>query len=315
MKAFALTAPNQPAALVDLPDPTLPEDAALVRVRAASVNGMDVYEASGMLAAMMPHEYPVIVGRDFAGVIEAVGSSRTDFAVGDEVIGFIPATPPLHAGSWAELIVAGPDVPLARKPATVSFDLAAAIPLAGVTALDAVHAVEIKAGDVVVVSGATGGVGLFAVQLAAHHGATVIATAKPGEEDTHVRALGAAETVDYSDDVVEALRARFPDGVDVLIDVVNRDAAFTAMSAIVRDGGRIATTMGAADVEALAARGVRATNVMATPTPEKLAELAGHVDEGTFRVEVQQTFALADAALATNAFAEGKVGKLVVSVG
>jgi NADPH:quinone reductase-like Zn-dependent oxidoreductase len=315
MKAFALTAPNRPAAVVDLPDPSLPDGAALVRVRAASVNGMDVYEASGNLAAMMPHEYPVIVGRDFAGVVEAVGAGRTDVSVGDEVIGFIPATPPLHAGSWAELVVAGPDVPLARKPASVSFEAAAAIPLAGVTALDAVHAVGLTQGETVVVSGATGGVGLFAVQLAAHHGARVVATAKPGDEDAHVRSLGADETVDYSRDVVQALRARFPDGVDVLIDVVSRDEAFAAISAIVRDGGRIATSVGAADAEALAARGVRATNVMASPTPEKLAELVEHVDEGTLRVQVQQTFPLADAGAATAAFADGKLGKLVVTVG
>jgi NADPH:quinone reductase-like Zn-dependent oxidoreductase len=314
MKAYALTTPDQPAALVDLPDPEVPVGGALVRVRAASVNGMDVYEANGYLVSMMPHEFPTIVGRDFAGVVEVVGEGRTDVAVGDEVIGFIPSTPPLHVGSWAELVPVGPEVVLARKPAGISFEVGAALPLAGVTAHDAVHATEIKDGDTVLVVGATGGVGSFAIQFAAHHGATVIATARAGEEAGHVRALGAAETVDYAEGVIgDAIRARYPDGVDVLIDLVNRDG-FAESAALVRDGGRVATTMAAADVEGLAARGVRATNVMAQPTAEKLAEILEHVDEGSVKVEIQDTFPLAEAGAATAAFAAGTLGKLVVTV-
>lgn len=316
MKAYALTTPGKPAALVDLPDPESPAGGALVRVRAASVNGMDVYQASGALASMMPHDFPVVVGRDFAGVVEAVGDGRTDVSVGDEVIGFIPATPPLHVGSWAELVPAGPDVPLARKPAGLSDEVAAAIPLAGATALDVLDAVDLEEGDTVVVAGATGGVGSFVVQFAAHRGATVVATALAGDEEAHVRALGAGETVDYAEgDVAGALRTRFPDGIDVLIDLANRDDPFTELASLVRDGGRIATTMGAADVEALAARGVRATNVMATPTPEKLTEVAEHVDEGSVRVKVQETFPLEKAGAAIGAFAAGTLGKLVLKVG
>jgi NADPH2:quinone reductase len=317
MKAYALTTADQPAALVDLPDPEVPAGGALIRVRAASVNGMDVHQAAGYLTAMMPHDFPVVIGRDFAGVIEAVGAGRTDVAVGDEVLGFIPPTPPLHVGAWAQLIPAGPDVPLARKPAGLSFEVAATIPLAGATALDAVHAVDLREGDTVVVAGATGGVGSFVVQFASHHGATVIATAKAGDEEAYVRALGASETVDYAEgSPADALRARFPEGIDVLIDLVNRDpAAFAAMASLVRDGGRLATTMGAADVEALAARGVHGTNLMAQPTAEKLAEVAEHVDEGTVRAEVQRTFPLDQAAAATAAFAAGTVGKLVLTVG
>ena len=81
MKAYALTAPDQPAALVDLPDPEVPDGGVLIRVRAASVNGIDLYEANGYLAQAMPHDYPVVVGRDLAGVVEAVGAGRTDVAV------------------------------------------------------------------------------------------------------------------------------------------------------------------------------------------------------------------------------------------
>jgi NADPH:quinone reductase-like Zn-dependent oxidoreductase len=316
MKAFALTAPDQPAAPVDLPEPTtLESDGVRIRVRAASVNGFDVYQASGGLIAMMEHSLPTVIGRDFAGVIEAVGSNRTDVAGGDEVLGFIPSTPPLHDGTYADLF-ASSNVVLAPKPAALSFEAAAAIPLAAATALDAVDAVDVGPGDVVLVAGATGGVGSFALQLAARRGATVIATARPGDEEAFVRGLGASDTVDYSTgDIAGTVRAKYPDGVMALIDMVNRDDAFEAMTALVRNGGRIATTLGAADVEALAERTVRATNVIGTPTAKKLAQLADAVASGALRVEVQQTFPLERAGEALEAFSGGTLGKLVLVIG
>jgi len=316
MKAFALTSTDQPAALVELPDPQAPAGGVLIRVKAASVNGFDLFQAAGYFVAMMPHQFPTIVGRDFAGVVEAVGAGRTDVAVGDEVLGFVPAVPPLHVGTYAELLAGGAELRLARKPAGISFTTAAAIPLAGAAAQDAVDAAGVGTGDVVLVVGATGGVGSIAVQLAAQRGATVIATAKSGGEDAFVRSLGATETVDYTaGDIAEIVRARYPDGIDVLLDLVNRDAAFAAVTSLVRDGGRIATTMSAADVEALATRNTRATNVMGNPTPEKLANLAGQVAAGTLRIEVQQTFPLEDVAAAFAAFRGGTRGKLVLLIG
>jgi NADPH2:quinone reductase len=315
MKAFAITSPDQPAAMADLPVPELAPGAVQIRVRAASVNGFDVYQASGQLIGMMEHALPTIVGRDFAGVVEAVGSARTDVAVGDEVLGFIPSAPPLHDGTYAELVTS-PNVVLTRKPTRLSFELAAAIPLAGATALDAVDAVKPGPGDVVVVAGATGGVGSFAVQLARQRGATVIATARSGDEEAFVRGLGASDAIDYSaGDVAGAIQAKHPDGVTALIDVVNRGEAFGPMAALVRDGGRIATTLGAADVDALAGRNVRATNIMGSPTTEKLATLAEAADSGSLRVEVQRTYRLEEANEALQAFGAGTLGKLVLVTG
>jgi NADPH:quinone reductase-like Zn-dependent oxidoreductase len=315
MKAFALASPSQPAAIVDLPLPELATDGVRIRMRAASVNGFDVFQASGMLIAMMEHALPAVVGRDFAGVVEAVGSGRADVAVGDEVMGFIPSTPPLHDGTYAE-VVASSIVVLARKPSGVSFEVAAAIPLAGATGLDVVDAVDPEPGDLVVVAGATGGVGSFAVQLAAQRGATVIATARPGDEEAFVRGLGASDAIDYSaGDVAGAIRTRYPDGVAALIDLVDRDDAFGPMAALVRDGGRIATTLGAADVDALGERNVRATNVMGTPTPEKLTQLAESVASGSLRVGVQRTYPLDQADEALQAFSRGTLGKLVLVTG
>lgn len=261
---------------------------------------------------MMEHALPAVVGRDFAGVVVAVGSNRSDVAVGDEVLGFIPSTPPLHDGTYTDRL-STTDVVIARKPAGLPFEAAAAIPLAGATALDAVDAISIKPGDVVLIAGATGGVGSVAVQLAVQRGATVIATAQPGEEDAFVRGLGASDTIDYSTrDVANPVRAKFPDGIAALIDTVNRDEAFRSVADLVRDGGRIATSLGAADVEALAQRNVQAMNIVATPTPEKLTTLANAVDDGSLRVAVQRTFPLDNVDEALAAFSGGTIGKLVV---
>jgi NADPH:quinone reductase-like Zn-dependent oxidoreductase len=316
MKAYALTSPDQPASLVDLPEPELPADGVRVRVRAASVNGFDVFEASGFLVSMMEHVFPTVIGRDFAGVVEAVGPDRGDVAVGDAVLGFLTSAPPLHDGTYGEVVAGAANLILALKPDGISFETAAAIPLAGATALDAVEAVDVGPGDVVVVAGATGGVGSIAVQLAVQGGATVVATARSGDEDAFARGLGASETVDYAaGDVAAAIRARHPDGIAALIDGVNRDEAFRQLAELVRAGGRIATTLGAADVEGLATRDIRATNIMGTPTPDKLRRLAEQVAAGTLRIEIQQTFALADAAQALAVFSAGTRGKLILTIG
>jgi len=312
MKAFALTTVDQPATLIDLPDPETAAGALRVRIRAATVNGFDAGQATGMFMGMMPHELPTVIGRDFAGVVDAVGEGRSDVAVGDEIFGFVPWTPPLHNGSFADFI-ASADLVFARKPAGLSFESAASLGLAGIAALDVVDAVEPKSGEVVVVAGATGGVGSIAVQLAAQRGATVVATAKAGDEEAFVRGLGASVTVDYSaGDVAEQIRARYPGGIDALIDVVNRDEAASALAALVRDGGRLATTLGSADIEGLVTRGVRATNVNASPTPQKLASLAQSAASGDLQVQIQQTFALADVGAALAAFSAGTTGKIAV---
>jgi NADPH:quinone reductase-like Zn-dependent oxidoreductase len=279
------------------------------------VNGFDVYQASGGLMAMMPHELPTVVGRDLSGVVESVGAARTDVAPGDEVLGFVQSAPPLHLGTWAEAVAGGDKLILARKPSGIDWVTAAAIPLAASTALDAVDAVDPQPGDTVLVMGATGGVGAFAIQFAVQRGARVIATAKPGEDDAFVRSLGATDTIDYTQSGLgDTVRRLVPEGLTGLIDGVSRAEAFMPLAALVRNGGRAATTLGAADVDALAARGVRATNIMGTPTREKLESLAAQAAAGTLQVPVQATFSLTDAHHALEAFGAGTRGKLVLTI-
>jgi NADPH:quinone reductase-like Zn-dependent oxidoreductase len=314
MKAYALDTADKPASVMHLPKPEIGDEGVLVAVKAASLNGFDVYQANGYLLSMMPHAMPTVVGRDFAGVVEAVGSKVTEFAAGDEVFGFIPAVPPLKSGSLAEYVAGGPELVLAHKPAHLDFNEAAALPLVGAAALDLLDAIDAKAGDVVLIIGATGGVGSLAVQIAAHRGVVVIATARP-EEEAYVRGLGASEIVDYSTgSIADAVRKSHPDGVDALIDVVNRGDAIAAVTPLVRSGGHVASLMGAAAAETLAADGLTGHNIMASPTRDKLHELADLAGAGHLRVPIQGIYTIDRTGEALAAFQAGTRGKLVVSM-
>jgi NADPH:quinone reductase-like Zn-dependent oxidoreductase len=315
LKAFALESKDKPAALVTVPKPEVGEPDVLVAVRAASVNGFDVYQANGFLFGMMEHALPTVVGRDFAGVVEAVGPGVREFATGDEVFGFIPSTPPLKSGAFAEYVAGGRELILAAKPAGLDFHDAAALPLAGSAALDLLEAIDGHAGDVVVIVGATGGVGSLAVQLAAQRGLTILATARPDEE-AFIRELGAAEAIDYSTgSVADAVRSRYPAGVAGLIDLVDQKDALTELAGVVREGGHVATLLGAADVDQLATRGIIGHNVNAAPSADKLRLLGELAASGALRVPIQGVYSIDQAGDALQSFQQGTRGKLVLRVG
>src|SRR5215211_4715870 len=202
MKAFTLDSFDTPPGLrEDLPAPAPADNEVLVRVHASSVNPVDGAIAAGMMSTMVEHEFPVVLGRDYAGVIERVGSDVTRYVEGDEVYGFLPhANPTVHDGTWTELIVVPEDNFVARKPASAELTAAGAAPLAGISAMSALDALEISEGDTILVIGANGGVGSFAVQLAANAGATVIAPALPEDED-YLRDLGVSELLERDADI------------------------------------------------------------------------------------------------------------------
>jgi NADPH:quinone reductase-like Zn-dependent oxidoreductase len=185
MRAVTLDAfETTPAVRAVLADPMPSVDEILVRVHTSSVNPVDNAIAAGMLKEMAEHEFPVILGRDYAGTVEQVGANVSGYAVGDEVYGFLPAAnPTVHDGSWAELITVTSDMSIAPKPNGVEFASAGAAPLAGITAMTAVDALALSEGDTVLIVGAAGGVGSLAVQLAAQAGATVVAPALPEDAD------------------------------------------------------------------------------------------------------------------------------------
>jgi NADPH2:quinone reductase len=195
MRAITLESFDSGPALHEAPTPQIGPNEVLVRVHTSSVNPIDGAIVAGMLKDMVEHEFPVVLGRDFAGVVEQVGSDVTRFAEGDEVYGsLLFANPTVHDGTWAELVAVPEDNFVARKPAGVELAAAGAAPWAGTTALAAVDALELSEGDTILVLGANGGVGSFAVQLAAHAGATVTASGLPEDED-YLRDLGVSEVL------------------------------------------------------------------------------------------------------------------------
>src|SRR5215217_3848368 len=223
MRAITLDSPvTQPALREDLPEPTPGDNEILVRVRNSSVNPVDNSIAAGMLAQMgVEYDYPVTLGRDYAGVVERAGSAVSGYQPGDQVFGFVlHANPKAHAGAWAELITVTEELSIAPVPDGVELAIAGAAPLAGITALTLVDALELAEGDVLLVAGATGGVGSLAVQLAARSGARVLAPALP-EDERFLRELGVSDIVPREGDVTAAVRELVPDGVDALIDLVN----------------------------------------------------------------------------------------------
>jgi NADPH:quinone reductase-like Zn-dependent oxidoreductase len=314
MKALNVPAAGARPVVSDLQDPQVADDTVLVRVKAAGLNPVDNALAAGMMAGMLPHEYPLTLGRDAAGVVEAIGAGVGHVRPGDEVIGHMLLTPPVKAGTLAEYAVL-PAAAVIPKPADLSFTEAAALPLAAATAAAAVDATGSQPGQTVLIVGAGGGVGSFAVQLLAAGGATVVATGKPADAD-RLTELGAATVIDYTaGPVADQVLAAYPDGVDALIDLVAY-AADALPVATVRKGGTVVSTLNAADDQALAGEGLTGTNITGYPARELLAPLAGQAAAGSLKIQVSDVLALEQAAEGLAAIAAGNAhGKIVVTIG
>ena len=312
MRALHVPAAGQQPTLSDLPTPEPGDGQVLIRVRAAGLNPIDNGIAAGMLAGMLPHEYPVVLGRDAAGVVEAVGPGVEGVAVGDEVLGHVLLAPPIQAGTLAEYAVL-PAAAVAPKPAGLDFVTAAALPLAGAAAVAAIDAIGTEAGHVLV-NGASGGVGSYAVQLLAQRGVTVVATGRPENAD-RLAALGATTVIDRTaGPVADQVRAQYPDGVDALIELAAHTADASPFAAV-RKGGTVASlTQAAADEQALAAAGLTGTAVMATAVREVTGPLAQQATDGGLTVEVT-VLPLDRAAEGLATLAAGQArGKIVVAV-
>ena len=311
MKALALESFDVPPAVIDLPEPVAGAGEVLVRVHAASVNAFDVGVAAGYMKDFLPYEFPAVIGGDVAGTIETIGEGVEGFSAGDRVFGMMGMKGAIHDGSFAELATPQAGA-IAAAPEGLSDADAGSLAVAGTTAMSAVEAVDPREGAHVLIVGATGGVGTFAIQLAALRGAQVIASVRPGDED-FVADLGAAETIDYTDDVVASIRERYPDGIDAVIDAVNRDHdAFMTLAGIIHEGGRATSVVGAAG-ESAQIGGVSLSNVGGNPA--HLPALADLVVQGKLRVAIRRTYPLADAAQALKDFAnEHTLGKLVITM-
>lgn len=312
MKAVAIDRFGGPEELVarELPDPKVGPDSVLIGARAAGVNPVDFKIRQGYLEGAFPHHYPLIPGWDVAGVVEAVGPAVVGFAVGDEVFAYCRKTE-VAAGTYAER-VAVPDTFVAHKPRELSWVEAAAIPLAGLTARQAlVDRMDVGAGQTVLVTAAAGGVGHLAVQLARSLGAQVIGTASERNHE-YVRSLGAAVAVDYAGDVAAAVREHHPDGVDAAFDLFGGETLQGAVAAL-RDGGQVTSIADPDPAKGFSA--VRGHYVFVRPDAAGLADLGRRADAGELRPEIAETFPLDRAAASHERLEAGHVrGKLVLEI-
>ncbi|GAA1997455.1 NADP-dependent oxidoreductase [Catenulispora subtropica] len=300
MRAITLDSFGGPEVLVpaDVERPVPGAAEVLVRVRAAGVNPVDLATRAGYFGLVATP--PAVPGWDLAGVVEAVGPDVTRFAVGDEVFG-LPLFP-RPAGTHAEYAVV-PQNHLARTPAALSAAEAGALPLAGLTAWQAVVELgRVDAGDRVLIHAAAGGVGHLAVQIAKAREAHVTVTARP-ENHAFVRSLGADEVIDYT----EQDFAQTPAAFDVAIDLVGGEYGWRTLRTV-RPGGRLVTVVahnpGVTEEEA-AERQVRLLTVSVRPSAANLAALAHLVETGRLRVHVEWELPLEEAAKAHELLALG----------
>jgi len=265
--------------IAEVPRPQAGPGEVLVRVVVAPVNPGEAGIRQGVFADIWPADFPEGQGNDFAGWVAALGEGVDTFAVGDEVIGYLPRA------AQADYVVS-PAGLLTPKPADISWEAAAPLSAVGVTAWAAVDAVHVAAEDTVVVSAAAGGVGSLAVQLARLRGATVIGTAGP-DNAGFLRSLGVVP-VEHGPGLADRLSAAAPDGIDAFIDTFGQGNVDTAIALGVAPQ-RINTL---ADGRAVARYGVRSKAQEDAFTPELVAELAALVSKGLLTVPISAVYPL-----------------------
>ena len=308
MKAVRFHEYGEPEVLrveeVDVPVPHAGQ--VLVRVAATSFNGVDANIRAGRMQGPIPLDLPHVPGLDVSGTVEALGEGVEGIRVGDEVVGFLAFA---DDGAAAELVVA-PAATLAPAPTSIALVDAAALPLVGLTAWQALfeHA-QLRAGQRILVNGASGAVGGYAVQLAAAAGAHVIATAGP-DAAPRVRAQGAAEVVDHT---AGDVAARVDAPVDVLLNLAPvSPEELAALAALVGDGGVVVNTTVWMPAPSDEARGVRGIDLYVRSDADQLAELVARVDRGELAVDVAERVSMSDLAEVHARAAAGALGGKVV---
>jgi NADPH:quinone reductase-like Zn-dependent oxidoreductase len=286
----------------DVPNPKLAQNSVLVRVRAAALNPADHQLQAGLGVSHTDAWFPVTPGWDVAGVVERVGAGVSEFAPGDEVIGYIRQDI-LHNGAYAELVSA-PVETLVRKPRTASWPEAAGLPLAGLTAYRAiVQTLNVEPGETVLIHGAAGGVGVLAAQLALARASRVIGAASMGHHD-FLRSIGVLP-VAHGEGIAHRVRALAPNGLDAVLDCVGKGVLHTTANL----GSSRMRACSIADV------GPSITTVFARLDRAALTRLVEMVDEGKLRVPIAATYPLAPAAAAQTALKQPHpAGKIVLVV-
>jgi NADPH:quinone reductase-like Zn-dependent oxidoreductase len=288
--------------LADVEKPKPGENQLLVKVKAAAVNPVDWKIRDG-LGKMFGMKLPLILGCEVAGTVETVGNAVKDFAVGDDVYGYLSA----YSGGYAEY-VAAPASEFVRKSKQIDFDTAASVPVGALTAWQGIfdHG-KLANGQRILITGASGAVGSMAVQLAKVKGAHVIGTGS-GRNEEFVRKLGADEFIDYKKTKFE----QEVSDVDVVFDTVGGETQERAFHTLKR-GGVLVSTVNLPSEEKAKKFGVKVAMVTVTPKPDQLAEINQLVDGGKLRVRIATVLPLAEVKKAHQLSASGHAdGKIIL---
>jgi NADPH:quinone reductase-like Zn-dependent oxidoreductase len=306
MKAAILTEYGNDPEVADVDRPNLTDDSVMVEVHAAAINPIDWIVMAGHMQAMLPYELPWIVGYDVSGVVVEVGPDARGFSTGDEVFARAGG---MQAGTMAEYSAVKASE-IAIKPSNISHAEAASIPLAGLTAWQALFDKGgLQSGQRVLIHAGSGGVGTLAIQFAKHAGALVASTASARNEDL-VQKLGADQFVDYSNE-------RFEDVVepcDLVLDMVGGDTLKRSFD-VVKPGGTIVSIKGDAPDGLAAERDVAFHAFFMEPNGAQLAEIATLIADGTVRPVLDITFPLDEVVAAyDHARSGGANGKIAIAV-
>lgn len=285
--------------MADLPDPHPGRGQVRIRVHTAGVQPFDALVRAGVLDVGV--RFPQQLGNEFAGVVDHLGSDVTQWAVGDEVIGWAPMA------SHAEFVTADVDA-IVDKPRRLGWRQAGSLGASGQTALTVLRELRVRAGETLLVHAAAGGAGSMAVQLARQRGARVIGTASTANHD-HLRRLG-AEPLSYGEGLLHRIRAAAPDGVDAVLDGVGGHALRVSVE-LVGDRDRVATLVDHGRAETLGVRGIRAQR-----SRKQLVELARLAGRGRLEVPVRASYPLHRVGDAHRDVGRGHgAGKVVLTVG
>ncbi|HMF60931.1 MAG TPA: NADP-dependent oxidoreductase [Vicinamibacterales bacterium] len=286
MKAVRLLEYGAQLVFTDVPTPTIAHDEILVKIKSTAVNHLDLVEASGTIRQILPIDMPWIPGHEFSGVVEQIGSDVTEYGPGDAVFG-------TSGGAYAEYLAAKPAA-IARKPSKLSFEEAASVPVAAQTAWQGIftHG-DLDKGQTILIHGGAGAVGAYAVQLASHAGATVIATAS-GDDEAYLNSIGASRVIDYQQEQFEkVLREK----VDVVLDLIGGDTQ-TRSFLVLKEGGHLVAATQPVSQEETAKHRVSGAMMRLAPSGDGLGKIARLLEEGTIRPDVATVYALQDAAQA-----------------
>lgn len=289
---------------IDIPKPTPKEKQAIVKLHATSINPIDWKLREGYLKAMMPFEFPIILGWDVAGIVEEVGEHVQDFKVGDRVFARPETT---NRGTYAEYTIVDTHL-LAKIPDNIGFEEAACVPLAGLTAWQCLFDFgNIQKGDKVLIHAGAGGVGTFAIQLAKNVGAYVAATAGTHNVE-FLKSLGADEVIDYKKQDFEKVLTEF----DFVLDSLggeNQEKSFTVLKA----GGKLASIVSEPNQEKSREKNIKSGNVWLVPNGQQLEKIANLLEQNKLRVIIGHKFPFSEEgikeahALSESHHAKGKI--------